>query len=688
MNIKIGDGALFILEVRGHIIGVIHLAGPCENEDEVQAIRQQLAVESHMKLAEKLINQHREKLINSQELLKLIAKIRRREADPRLYLAMVGEFSSGKSTLINALIHDDLLWTDVLPATTAAATLLQYGKGLDVKIETQSGEKKSFLNDGISTISKIGRFFFRPSLSAEKNNIDKFLHSVSADERIAQQIRKVTVEHPSDVLKKGLVIVDTPGTNTENARHTEIAKWAIEEVCDAAVVVIPAPIPVSETLIKFLRENLSEVLPRCIFVVTKMDQIREKDRSGIIKNIERRLCQRLGFNQVVLLAAAPQKVVESLANLADKNKADINDVFLVQFKNVEQRIQHILQSQQVLIQIEKIILLLSTLYTQLESDLREMDRKYKERHEALALNSIQDLSKFIHSQKDLHVNNILNGKRHIEDYANTLVDSLCEEVVEKIYTAIDNAEDAEQLKLAVTKFTDQVLADTKQMLLAKSAEIQDYIQQLGKGRLQQFETEFIVLYRSLATLGGKLKISDARYRDMIPKVFKNEQDNLFIRLKKAVKDDDMTTAFKTFGGAGIGAVIGTLIMPVYGTLLGGAVGGYLGQLFGPSLQKQKTRYKNEMGHKIQETFQLTKNSVLDGIEEMINEIIRDLNKIINMYFVKYDALIKQMIERDEQEAKHLKSEQEVITRQISEIHGRHVEILHIFERLRNMQSCA
>ena len=36
-----------------------------------------------------------------------IDRIRQRQQDPKLYLAVVGEFSSGKSTFINALLRDE-----------------------------------------------------------------------------------------------------------------------------------------------------------------------------------------------------------------------------------------------------------------------------------------------------------------------------------------------------------------------------------------------------------------------------------------------------------------------------------------------------------------------------------------------------------------------------------------------------
>ena len=660
------------------------MSGCFAKEEVVQVIREQLAVDSHLKFVERLINQHGKNLQNGSQLLTIIEKIKRREDDHRLYLGTVGEFSSGKSTLINALIRDDLLRTDVLPATTAAATMMQYGNELDVKIKTLKGEEKSFLKDGISVISKVMRFFSRPSFEKEKDNIHEFLHSVSADEKIAKQVQQVTVEHPSAVLKNGLVIIDTPGTNTDNERHTTVAKWAIEEVCDAALIVIPAPIPVSQSIVQFLNNNLSDVLHRCIFVVTKMDQIRERERSVIIKNIETRLCQALDLKQINLLAVAPQVVVDNF-NVSQQEE---DQGFLEQFNIAEKSIHRILQSQRVLIQMEKIILLQNTLYSHLCNDLQRMEKEYQEKHNALIANQIANLSDFVSSQKKVHSNNIQADKKSIESYAKQVVDDLRKEVVQAIEDAINQAEDSSQLKWAVTQYTDQILENVRQITSETFFDIQERLQNSGKKELEKFETDFVVLYKSLATLGGRIKISDELYKNMMLSTLENEHGNLSLQMKELVSRDEGETTVKTVGGAGVGAVIGSFIFPGVGTFIGGALGSLIGSLFGPSLDELKARYKNEMNSKICEAFSATQQSSIDGIGKMTNEIISNLNRVIDMYFAQYDKLIQEMIRRDEQEAKQLSCNREVITSQIKEIFDRQEQILHIQERLKNIQGCA
>ena len=56
---------------------------------------------------------------------KQIERIKKRCSDKNFYLAVIGEFSSGKSTFINALLRDDLLKTSALVAT-ATTTKITY----------------------------------------------------------------------------------------------------------------------------------------------------------------------------------------------------------------------------------------------------------------------------------------------------------------------------------------------------------------------------------------------------------------------------------------------------------------------------------------------------------------------------------------------------------------------------------
>ena len=73
-------------------------------------------------------------------LSKQLNRIKKRISDNKIYLGIVGEFSTGKSTLINSLIGEDFFVTNAIQGTTTTITKLEYGKKIGLKIEFTSGK--------------------------------------------------------------------------------------------------------------------------------------------------------------------------------------------------------------------------------------------------------------------------------------------------------------------------------------------------------------------------------------------------------------------------------------------------------------------------------------------------------------------------------------------------------------------
>jgi GTP-binding protein EngB required for normal cell division len=278
--------------------------------------------------------------------------------DRHLYVAVIGEFSSGKSTFINALLRDDLLKTSALVATSVA-TKLRYGEALTVEVHLKGerpGTIKTYPHSRKITIPWL------PGINGIDNR--QLIHLITSSETFAKDVVNVTITQPSPFLANDIVIIDTPGTNALDSQHEEITRTILEREADIAIVIIPATVPLSQTFAQFLAGTLQSHLHRCLFVVTKIDQIPQSEISMVLQTLRSRLVKILGIEPPLLYACAAKVVIDSMAN--DEIMTEEKIVWRNRFLNREKMIIQRLQKERDLTRCETLLSLLIELLTQLD----------------------------------------------------------------------------------------------------------------------------------------------------------------------------------------------------------------------------------------------------------------------------------------------------------------------------------
>lgn len=76
--------------------------------------------------------------LGSERVQEEAMALAQRTAEGRFYVACVGQFKRGKSTLLNALLGDRILPTGVLPLTTVP-TVIRYGSTKRARVRFQGG---------------------------------------------------------------------------------------------------------------------------------------------------------------------------------------------------------------------------------------------------------------------------------------------------------------------------------------------------------------------------------------------------------------------------------------------------------------------------------------------------------------------------------------------------------------------
>lgn len=219
-----------------------------------------------------------------------LERLKCRLDDNSLYLGTVGSFSSGKSTFLNSILHKNLLPTDAVQGTTVTTSILKRSDIDDLDIVYTDGSRKIFSQNKCDLLKE----YFGGSEELSYNNdfelqVDLFKKLISVEE-IGKKVNYVTFYYKNEHMPNGIALVDTPGTESLNSRHNEVTKNAIDNVCDAIVVVIPQEKPVSEDLIDYINTNLEKQKQELIFAVTKVELLGDKDELPMLmKNIKKRL---------------------------------------------------------------------------------------------------------------------------------------------------------------------------------------------------------------------------------------------------------------------------------------------------------------------------------------------------------------------------------------------------------------
>jgi len=208
--------------------------------------------------------------------LSALVMLRPRLQEARLQIAIVGQFKRGKSTFINALLRAAVLPSAVVPAT-AVPTFIAWGPEPHIRVTYQHTRPPEDFHpsDSIEVRAELEQ-----SVTEEGNPVNR------------RQVRRVDLFFPADVLRDGMVLIDTPGVGSTLRHNTDTALQVLPE-CDAALFVVSADPPITEVEIAYLRAIRPHVV-RLYFVLNKIDYLDGPEREQAIRFLRNALRGSLG----------------------------------------------------------------------------------------------------------------------------------------------------------------------------------------------------------------------------------------------------------------------------------------------------------------------------------------------------------------------------------------------------------
>ena len=179
-----------------------------------------------------------------------------RVAEGRFYVACVGQFKRGKSTLLNALIGMPILPSGVVPVT-AVPTILRFGENLGARVRLRSGK---WTEIAIA-------------------DIEEYVSEVRNPEN-SKGVAALEVFVSSPLLAEGMCFVDTPGLGSVFAGNTAATHAFLPHI-DAAIVVIGADPPIGGDELALVKTVAKEV-PDILFVLNKADRVSGPERDAAV----------------------------------------------------------------------------------------------------------------------------------------------------------------------------------------------------------------------------------------------------------------------------------------------------------------------------------------------------------------------------------------------------------------------
>ncbi len=205
------------------------------------------------------------------DLLPRVENIVGKISEEKFNLVVVGQFKRGKSTLINALVGENILPTAVVPLTSIV-TILHHGTAEKITASFKDGQQETIQREKL------------PEYVTEKLNPEN-----------VKSVEQVDVELPSGFLKSGVYLVDTPGVGSIYAHNTDAANQFLPE-SDATIFLMTADQPLSIGEVEFLR-NVREHVTKIFFVLNKVDLLSEAEITEVAAFIRESLSKEMSIPQ-------------------------------------------------------------------------------------------------------------------------------------------------------------------------------------------------------------------------------------------------------------------------------------------------------------------------------------------------------------------------------------------------------
>jgi small GTP-binding protein len=219
-----------------------------------------------------LIRKTRQAINIEEASMKAAFDMLERRAEEPMKVAITGQFSSGKSTFLNALLSKDILPTGITPVTSKV-NYIRYGNSFQLQVHYNDGREAFY---GVENIASF---------------IDQ--------RKSMEDVKYLTLYAPLPLLKE-VVFVDTPGLNSQAQSDTKTTQNVLKEV-DGIIWLTLIDNAGKQSEVEVLRTYMDAYDSKSLCVLNQKDKFSDEDVQKTVKYIN----DSLGgfFAKVVAISA-------------------------------------------------------------------------------------------------------------------------------------------------------------------------------------------------------------------------------------------------------------------------------------------------------------------------------------------------------------------------------------------------
>jgi GTPase SAR1 family protein len=219
-------------------------------------------------------------------------------------LVVLGQFKRGKTSLINALLGAEILPTAVVPLTSIA-TILKYGEELKINVYFNDNKVIEIKPESLS------------EYVTEKGNPGN-----------EKNVLEVIITYPSDYLKDGVRLIDTPGVGSIYQHNTDVAYQYLPK-SDAALFLLSVDQPVGQAELDFLKD-VKEYSYRIFFLQNKADYVGSEDLNESI-TFSKRIIEECMNHEVKIFPLSAKNALDGKVN---RESELLKKSFLPEFEHI------------------------------------------------------------------------------------------------------------------------------------------------------------------------------------------------------------------------------------------------------------------------------------------------------------------------------------------------------------------